>query len=161
MLARFTGQTPHQLGQLVRRLILTVDLDAAKRRQDLADLKRGVRVWDDVDGQACLQLKGPKPDIAKALAQLRKDLAALPADPADERSSDAKMFDLAIALLTGEQTASGGWEAHIVVPFSTAEGGGLELAEIPGLGPVLPGTAKTWPSRPPACAASPSTNTAR
>lgn len=52
------------------------------------------------------------------------------------------MFDLFIDLLTGGSRGPGRWEVQILVPVTTAEGGGLELAEVPGFGPVLPSTAQ-------------------
>jgi hypothetical protein len=46
-----------------------------------------------------------------------------------------------VSLLTGG-TEPGSWQAQIVTPFSTAAGGELELADIPGYGPILPSTAR-------------------
>ncbi len=141
MLARCTGQTPGELAAVVRRLILTVDLPAARRRQDTATRGRAVRCYPDVDGQAVLHARGPLEMIAAVKASLAATLPTQP-DPGDERSTDARMFDLFIDLLTGGSQGPGHWEAQILIPVSTAQGGGLELAEIPGFGPVLPSTAQ-------------------
>jgi hypothetical protein len=46
-----------------------------------------------------------------------------------------------VDLLTGGAEA-GSWSAEVVVPFSVAAGGELELAEIPGLGAILPSAAR-------------------
>jgi hypothetical protein len=140
LLARYTGQAPAELGRLVARLILTVDRAAALARQDQASSERRVRCYPDVDGQAVLHARGPLAQIAAikaALAAALPDLAK-----GDARSRDAREFDLLVALLTGTTEATSGWHAHVVVPFSTAQGGGLELAEVPGFGPVLPSTAR-------------------
>ena len=141
MLARFNGQTPGELATVVRRLILTVDLPAARRRQDTATRGRAVRCYPDVDGQAVLHARGPLEMIAAVKASLDATLSPQP-DPGDDRSTDARMFDLFIDLLTGGSQGPGRWEAQILVPVTTAEGGGLELAEVPGFGPMLPSTAQ-------------------
>jgi hypothetical protein len=140
MLARYGGQTPGELAQLVARLIVQVDRAAAATRDAKATAGRRVSFYRDVDGQAVLLARGP----AAAIAAIRASLeATLPDDPEprDERGRDAREFDLFVDLLTGGATA-GSWTAGVVVPFSTTDGGELELAEIPGLGPVLPGTAR-------------------
>ncbi|MDX6198738.1 MAG: hypothetical protein QOJ79_1889 [Actinomycetota bacterium] len=140
MLARYRGQAPGELGQLVRRLIVQVDRAAAASREKKATAGRKVWFSGDVDGQALLLARGP----AAAIAAIRASLeATLPADaePGDERSTDAREFDLFVDLLTGGATA-GSWTAEVLVPVSVAEGGDVELAEIPGLGPILPSTAR-------------------
>lgn len=140
MLARFAGQTPGELAATVARLIVQVDRAAAAARDAKASAGRKVWFSRDVDGQALLLARGP----AAAIAAIRASLeATLPADPSadDDRSRDAREFDLFVDLLTGGARA-GSWQAEVVVPFSVAEGGDLELAEIPGLGPVLPSTGR-------------------
>src|SRR3954463_3237666 len=140
MLASYTGQTPGELGKLVGRLIIQVDKAAAAARD--AKATAGRRVWfsRDVDGQAVLLARGPAAKIAAIRASLEATLP-LDAEPGDERSRDAREFDLLVALLTGGE-GPGSWHAEVIVPFSVAEGGELELAEIPGLGPILPSTAR-------------------
>lgn len=142
MLTRFTGQTPTELTAMLRRLVLQIDLYAAQRRQDNATARRDVRAWEHPNGQAGLQLTGPKPQISAVLSALARQDSLQTREPSDERTRDNRLFDLAVALLTGGAEASGGWDATIVIPYSTATGGDLELAEIPGLGPVLPSTAR-------------------
>ena len=73
-------------------------------------------------------------------------------DPDDTRCKAAREFNLFIELLTGSATP-GTWHASVLVPFHTATGGDLELADLPGLGPVLPSTARALLQR----AACPST----
>jgi hypothetical protein len=140
MLARYSRQAPGELGRLVASLIVQVDRAAAAARDAQATKDRQVRFTGDVDGQSLLIARGPTAQIAAIRAALE---ATLPddADPGDERGRDAREFDLLYQLLTGGAEA-GSWSAQVVVPFSTVAGGGLELAEIPGLGPILPSTAR-------------------
>jgi hypothetical protein len=140
MLARYRRQAPGELAAMVARLIVQVDRAAAAARDAKATAGRKVWFSRDVDGQALLLARGP----AAAIAAIRASLeATLPddAEAGDERSRDAREFDLLVDLLTGGAQA-GGWRAEVVVPFSVTEGGDLELAEIPGLGPILPSTAR-------------------
>jgi hypothetical protein len=140
MLARYNGQAPGELAALVARLIVQVDRAAAAARD--ATATAGRKIWSsrDVDGQAVLLARGPAAMIAAIRASLD---ATLPddAEPGDGRSREAREFDLFVDLLTGGATA-GSWQAEVLVPFSVADGGELELAEIPGLGPILPATAR-------------------
>ena len=140
MLARYNGQAPGDLARLVVRLIVQVDRAAAAARDQLAAHGRNVRFRGDVDGQSLLIARGPTAQIAAIRAALE---ATLPTEvePGDERPHAAREFDLLYALLTGGETV-GSWHAEVIVPFSTAAGGDLELAEIPGLGPILPSTAR-------------------
>ena len=140
MLARYNGQAPGELGRLVARLIVQVDRAAAAARDAHAAKGRQVRFSRDVDGQALMTARGPAQLIAAIRASLEATLP-LEVDAGDERSRDAREFDLLYALLTGGAEA-GSWSAQVVVPFSTAAGGDLELADIPGLGPILPSTAR-------------------
>src|SRR4051812_18830694 len=140
LLARYTGQVPGELHALVKRLIIQVDRAAAAARDAKATAGRKVWFSPDVDGQAVLMARGPAAKIAAIRASLEATLP-LDAEPGDERSRDAREFDLLYALLTGGEQP-GAWHAEVIVPFSVAEGGELELAEIPGLGPILPSTAR-------------------
>src|SRR4051794_26789393 len=140
MLAKFAGHVPGELAQLVRRLIITVDRAAAAARDKVAARKRNVQFYGDVDGQAIVTARGPAAKIAAIRASLEAGLDEH-ADADDDRSRDEREFDLFVDLLTGGEQA-GSWQAEVIVPFSTAAGGDLELAEIPGLGPILPSTAR-------------------
>ncbi len=142
LLARYRGQYPGETAALVRRLILTVDRAAAEARKRVKDRLRQVRITAGVDGQASVWACGPAEQIARVQASLDAALASARAAGRaedDDRTADAWTFDLFIDLLTGDATA-GTWTASVLVPFTTAEGGELELAEIPGLGPILPST---------------------
>jgi hypothetical protein len=140
MLASYAGQAPGELRQLVARLIVQVDRAAAAARDAKATADRKVWTSRDVDGQAMLLARGPAAAIAAIRASLEATLPA-EAEPDDERSRGTREFDLFFELLTGGAQA-GSWTAEVVVPFSTAAGGELELAEIPGLGTILPSTAR-------------------
>jgi hypothetical protein len=141
VLARLSSQTPHELRLMTRRLVLQIDLGAARSREDVASRKRQVAVWSSASGQGVVQGRGPLLQIEAIRASLKTWLTEHPKAPDDERSEGEREFDLYVSLLTGGVEA-GSWQAAIVVPFTTADGGDLELAEIPGLGPVLPSTAR-------------------
>ena len=141
VLARMVNHTPGELAKLTRRLILTIDLAAAQARQDAAALKKRVLFWNDVDGQAVIHAKGPMQQIAAVKAAMARWLKDNPVEADDPRSASEREFDLFVALLTGG-TEPGSWQAQVIVPFSTADGAELELAEIPGFGPILPSTAQ-------------------
>ena len=133
--------TPGQLSKQLARLALTMDLTAAEGRKARKDADRAVHFYPAPDGQAVLHATGPAELIAMVQASLDATLP-LHADPSDTRSKAAREFDLFLELLTGS-TTPGKWHASVLVPFHTAIGGNLELAELPGLGPVLPSTAHT------------------
>src|SRR3954447_6170953 len=100
MLASYTGQTPGELGKLVQRLIIQVDKAAAAARD--ANATAGRKVWfsRDVDGQAVLLARGPAAKIAAIRASLEATLP-LDVESGDQRSRDAREFDLLYGLLTG------------------------------------------------------------
>jgi hypothetical protein len=141
-MARYLDQTPGQLADLVRKLILTVSAAASAAREADKTFHRQIRVRAVEDGQGVLVARGPLATIEAGRAALAAG-ASGPAGPDDHRTQDAREYDLFVELLTGGQAVSGGeWTASIVIPHSVAEGHDLELAEIPGLGAVLPSTAR-------------------
>lgn len=129
MLARYRGEAPGALAALVARLVITIDRAAAAMRDAKATAGRKVWFSRDVDGQALVLARGPAAAVAAIRASLEATLP-LDAEAADDRSRSAREFDLFVALLTGGADA-GSWHAEVIVPFSGAEGGALELAEIP------------------------------
>ena len=142
MLARYRSQAPGELGRLVARLIVQVDRAAAASRDRKAAAARRVWFSRDVDGQAVVVGRGPAEQIAAVRAALEAGLADDDvADDDDDRNRQAREFDLFVELLTGGTDAAS-WHAEIVVPVSVTAGGEMELAEIPGLGPILPSTAR-------------------
>lgn len=141
LLARFAGQTPGELLRVARRLITAVDLNAAKRRKDEAKLDRQVNTAAHRDGQGSLGAYGPMEAITAMRAAINAGLASAPADPNDSRTKDQREFDMLVDLVCGK-VERGNWQVQVIVPYSTAAGGDLELAEIPGFGAVLPSTAR-------------------
>jgi hypothetical protein len=144
-LARYQGQTPGELSKLIARLILQIDLAAAQLRHDQATRTRHVTVRRDIDGQAVLSARGPLEKIAAIKARLTAELDRQNLDPDDTRSRAQREFDLFTELLTtgtldGQGVAD--YTVAVVVPFTVAAGGDLELAELPGYGPILPSTAR-------------------
>jgi hypothetical protein len=144
-LARYAGETPGELGKLIARLILQIDLAAARLRQDQASRSRHVQVRGDIDGQAVLSARGPLATIAAIKARLAAELDRENLHPDDTRTRQQREFDLFAELLT-TGTVDGqtvpDYSVAVIVPFSVATGGDLELAEIPGHGPILPSTAR-------------------
>ena len=166
-LARYHGHTPAQLGALVRKLVLTVDQVAASVREADKTANRRVRFRAVEDGQGLLTARGPLAMIEAIRASLEHTLP-LTVEPGDTRNRDAREFDLLTDLLTGGWLGgnggdgSGGWDAVIVIPHDVAtttetqpeteapteaatepdRAPERQLAEIPGLGPVLPDTAR-------------------
>jgi hypothetical protein len=136
---RAANKTPGELMSLTRKLILQVDLPAAMDREQVATKKRKVLFYPVANGQGITQLRGPIADTAMIEAVLAQAKLDHP-QPAD-LSVDQWEYQLMLQLLTG-QIQPGNWQAVVVTPFATATGGDLELAEIPGLGPVLPATAR-------------------
>jgi hypothetical protein len=160
-LARYHGQTPAELAKMIARLLLTADPAAAAAREADRSFHRQVRIRAVEDGQGLLTARGPLAMLEAVRAALAAHTPA-PVDNEDRRTADARTFDWLITRLTGSGTGglrdphpemstpapaqptpgSGGWVASIVIPYQVAAGGDLELAEIPGLGPVLPATAR-------------------
>jgi antitoxin (DNA-binding transcriptional repressor) of toxin-antitoxin stability system len=111
-------------------------------------------------GAATLTIEGPQACIGQMHEAIRARADALGRLPGDTRSLAQRMHDAAYELLTVD--AEGGPSAvpavgedgqpvtltvrgvqvALVMPVSVALGGELELAEIPGLGPVLPSAAR-------------------
>jgi hypothetical protein len=141
VLARLRNQTPGQLQTLVRRLVLRVDAAASEHRKEHLTRQRGVQTFPTGDDQGVLSAMGPVEQIAAMRAALDAAMAATGPDPDDPRSKDEREFDLLVELICG-RAERGHWQLQVVVPYSTAAGGELELAEIPGFGPVLPSTAQ-------------------
>ena len=140
VLAKLHGQTPGELVRLVQRTVLLIDLGAAERRRQARIRERRVSFHPGTDGEATLIATGPLAQIAAVKASLEATTAH--PQPRDERSHDERMFDMFIDLLTGGHDRPEHWTAAVVVPYSTSQGGELELAEVPGFGPILPSTAR-------------------
>ncbi|MCW2614009.1 MAG: hypothetical protein JWN08_1003 [Frankiales bacterium] len=143
-LARYRDQTPGEWADVVRRLVLTVDPQAAARRRTEKTAERKARFYPQPDEQGAMWLQAPVEQVARAEARLDAEARRLKA-AGDERTTEQLVCDLALALLA-DGTLAGqpvpAFEVHVVVPLATLEGGDLEVAELPGWGPVLPSTAR-------------------
>jgi len=140
VLSRLGGQTPGELCRLIRRTVLLIDVHAAEHRRQARVPERRVEFRAGTDGEACVVATGPLAQIAAVRACLEATLSE--AEYGDERTTDQRLFDLFVDLLTGGTDGPEHWEVAVVVPYTTTQGGDLELAEIPGLGAVLPSTAR-------------------
>ncbi|MCU1587005.1 MAG: hypothetical protein JWN31_498 [Frankiales bacterium] len=144
LMRRAAGRTPGELMKLTRGLILQVDPEAASNREAEATRKRQVLFYGAEDGQGVMQLRGPVADTASIEAVLRQLKSDHPKP--EGITVDQWEYQLILQLLTGD-IRPGAWQAQVIVPFTTATGsntdsGELELAEIPGYGPILPSTAR-------------------
>jgi hypothetical protein len=144
-LGRLDGQTPRELEELLRRLVLQIDPVAARDRRDQATQGRHVRLSAAGDGQGDLHAHGRLEQLAAVKARLTAELDREQLHPDDTRTREQREYDLLVELLTRGTLAGQPvpeYAVQVVVPFSTATGGDLELAELPGYGPILPSTAR-------------------
>ena len=159
-LARFGDQTPGEWTDLVRRLILTVDPEAAARRRDEKVAERRVRFYPQPDEQGGMWLQAPVEQVARAEARLHAEASRLKAT-GDPRSVDQIVCDVALALLAdgtlaGQSAAP--YEVHVLTPLSLLEDAGVAdgelhadaepvIAEIPGWGAISASTARELASQ--------------
>lgn len=159
-LARFGDQTPGEWTDLVRRLILTVDPEAAARRRDEKVAERRVRFYPQPDEQGGMWLQAPVEQVARAEARLHAEATRLKAS-GDPRSVDQIVCDVALALLAdgtlaGQSAAP--YEVHVLTPLSLLEGADEAdgephadaepvIAEIPGWGAISASTARELASQ--------------
>ena len=126
-LARYRGETPGELRDLIRRVVLRVDRTAQRSRQDKATARRRVSLFPTRDGQGGLYAEGPLDKLAEIGAALDAALDAEQRPDGDDRTIDARRFDALHQLITGGSSA-GGWLAVVLTPYSVTQGGELELA---------------------------------
>jgi hypothetical protein len=112
-------------------------------------------------GSAHLGLEGPEVMTVRMHDAIRARAEAMGRLPGDQRTLDQRMFDAAYEMLLvdadggpstvptltdldGELVTVGvrGVQVAVVTPYSVTQGGNAELAEIPGLGPILPSAAR-------------------
>ena len=146
MLARYAGQDVNRFGKQTRELIMSIDATAALNRKQAADARRQVGSWAEDNGQGAMLLRGPLEAVAAMMTSLRFTAAA-PAADGDERTTDQRMFDAALQLLTGGMDKPESWHLDLVTPYSVTDGGNHELAVIPGFGAILPSTARELAAR--------------
>ena len=133
------GRTPHQLAQLVDAACLTLDLEVAERRRTKTRADRDVTSFPTGDSGAALMAHGPVERIAEMVASL--DSLTWPRHPDDDRTAAQRRFDALHQLVCGG-LQPGQWEAQVVVSLQSLLGTSTELAELPGLGKVLPSVAR-------------------
>lgn len=143
-LARYVDQTPAQWADVVRRLVLTVDPQAARRRRDGASDRRRAEFFPRADQQGAIWLQAPVELIAAAEARVSAQARRLKA-AGDPRTMEQLVCDVALELLTNgvlDGASAAPFEVHVLTPLSLLEGDDSELAEVPGFGPLLPDTAR-------------------
>ena len=133
------GLTPHQLAQLVDAACLTLDIEVAEKRRAKTRADRDVTSYPSGDSGATLYAHGPVERIAEMIASL--DSLTWPRHPDDTRTAAQRRFDTLHQLVCGG-LQPGQWEAQVVVTLQSLLGTSEELAEIPGLGKVLPSVAR-------------------
>ena len=139
VLPKVPGRTPHQLAQLVDAACLTLDLEVAERRRTKTRADRDVTSFPTGDSGAALMAHGPVERIAEMVASL--DSLTWPRHPDDDRTAAQRRFDALHQLVCGG-LQPGQWEAQVVVSLQSLLGTSTELAELPGLGKVLPSVAR-------------------
>jgi hypothetical protein len=136
--------TPGELARMIRVAALLADADGAARRKEEATAHRGAHSSALPHGQAMLALEGPEERIAAMHEALRARAAEAARQPGETRTRAQLEFDLAEELLRGGILEDGqdpvAYDVQLVMPLDTATGEGQALGELPGLGPVLPGT---------------------
>jgi hypothetical protein len=132
------GLTSGQLRAKLRRLVISVDPQAAKKRQEQAVRDRRVECYPDPDGTATLLGTGLPAERAKAAANRIDQLARAAKQSGDDRSMDHLRADLFLDVLDG--TFSGqsvDARIEVTVPLQTL----LRLKDAPGelagYGPML------------------------
>jgi hypothetical protein len=162
--ARCGWPTPGELVKILQRVAILQDLRAAEKRRKSVAERRGVSLWQTGAGAAALTIEGPDAQVALMHRAIVERAEAMRHLEGDTRSKEQREYDAASELLTidadmppggglsarpttgldGEPLELGVRGAHValVMPYSVADGGELELAEIPGLGYVLPSTAR-------------------
>jgi hypothetical protein len=159
-LARYAGATPGEWAAKFRRLILSMDPQAAARRKKEKSLERRIEFYPQADEQGGLWLQAPMEAVARAEARISAEARALKA-AGDERTMEQLMCDVALALLT-DGTLNGApvarYEVQVITPLSVLQGSDEECGEIVGWGPISPTTARgSSPGRPGRSRRSPST----
>lgn len=140
VLPKAPGWTTGQLRARLRRLVLTADPAAARRRREEGVRKRRVVRHLEEDGTATLTALGlPVEQAAKASNRL--DALALAAKQAgDDRTLDQlradTMLDLIAGTLTVPEPAARRGVLDIVAPLDTLRGLADEPGEIQGWGPL-------------------------
>jgi len=129
--------TTGQLRIRVRKLAITVDPDAADRRQTEALTRRRLEHGLDSDGTATLAGRNLPPDRAASAAARIDALARAAKRAGDTRTMDELRADLYLDILNGRPVPDGSGGVELVVPLATLAGLSERPGEIKGWGPVL------------------------
>jgi hypothetical protein len=152
--------TPGQFKKRLATAALLLDLTAAQKRKNSVHARRGVALSSTGAGQAALTIEGPDLPLLLAFDAIRARAEAMGQLEGDQRTLDNRMYDAALELLQVDadggdslRPSTGldgeplrlvvrGVEIAVLTPYSVTQGGDLELAEVPGYGPILPSTAR-------------------
>ena len=151
---------PAELARRVRAVALLLDLTAAEKAKKTAAERRDVSCFQSAVGEGTLTITGPEVQTVAMMAAVRARAEAYGRLPGDTRTLAQRMHDACFDLLMvdadgGESSVPAldvtgvpttirvrGIEIAVLMPYSVTQGGDLELAEIPGFGPLLPSTAR-------------------
>jgi hypothetical protein len=123
------GLTTGELRPRLRRLVITVDPDAAAKRQEQAVRDRRVECYPDPDGTATLLGTGLPAERAKAAANRIDQLARAAKQSGDDRSMHQLRADTMLDLLDGTHAGREiDARIEVTVPLATL----LELKDAPG-----------------------------
>lgn len=132
--------TTGQLRARLRKLVITIDPDAAAKRQREAVKRRHVYHGQDRDGTASLGGYCLPPDKAATAAARIDALAKAAKQAGDPRTLDELRADLYLALLNGEDVEDGAGHrggVEIIVSLETLMKLSQEPGDIKGWGPVI------------------------
>jgi hypothetical protein len=132
------GLTTGQLRAKLRRLVISVDPEAAKKRQEQAARERRVECYPDPDGTATLVGSGLPAERAQAAANRIDQLARAAKQAGDTRNLDQLRADLFLDVLDGSFSGQSiDARVEVTVPLETL----LKLTDAPGdlagYGPML------------------------
>ncbi|MEJ3749180.1 DUF222 domain-containing protein [Actinomycetes bacterium KLBMP 9797] len=144
------GLTIGQLRARLRRLVITIDPEAAARRQKESVKGRYLDHGLDFEGTARLGGRHLPPDRAAAAAARIDDLARAAKQAGDPRTLQELRADLFLDILNGERVERGatGGGVEIIVPLDMLIGLSSSRARSRGGGRSSPRSpARSWPGR--------------
>ncbi|TXL57575.1 HNH endonuclease signature motif containing protein [Aeromicrobium terrae] len=144
---RLTGLTPGRARLLARRLVIAIDAEAARRREERNRADQRVSLMPELDGVAVLQVRGPAEQLVAAHKTLESWALGL-RSTGDERPVGTIMVQTLVERLTGRTHVDDlDVEIGVVVGAETLVGADHQPAEIDGYGPISPDLADTIISR--------------
>ncbi|MGQ0632118.1 MAG: DUF222 domain-containing protein [Sporichthyaceae bacterium] len=130
--------TPRRLRDRVRRAVLRLDPDAARRRHEQQHRDRHVELSAARDGMSYISAYLDARD-AQVVFGIIDAHAKATSEPGDERTLDARRVDALVDLLVHPATGPRPQvrtEVRVVVPAGTLLGLGDDGGELPGHGPI-------------------------